>query len=431
MTSSLPWFRFYDEALDDPKIQRMPPALFRYWVNVLCLANRGSPRGALPPIEDVAFALRIDEETAGKLMAELRRRGLIDDVDGAATPHNWGSRQFKGDNASQRVKAYRERISQVGGTTYLAHRDDVMERDGGTCVYCGATEKLCIDHLIPVLRGGDNEPDNLVVACKSCNSGKAGRLIEETVYTFRDPHYDEQYRLVTARLSRLVTVTSPQVVTVREQNRTEIEQSRAEAEAARAAAADAPPAATPPKSESRKARLAKDWAPTEEERAYAAEHGLDPDAVAEAFYGYWRGKGDARLDWHLVYLTWVRREAERPGPQMRSKREQPAPELDEAPDPAAVAEMDARRERLREERKREGAARLAAVNAWLDDQARELGMPRHMVAGHFKIDEPLLARVELGIARDWRFEWNPYLDAASAASAEQRGEEKHDASQAA
>ena len=35
------------------------------------------------------------------------------------------------------------------------------------------------DHLIPQSRGGSDEPDNLVWACKSCNSQKATKTVEE------------------------------------------------------------------------------------------------------------------------------------------------------------------------------------------------------------------------------------------------------------
>ena len=41
------WFRFYNEALDDPKVQKLPPALFKSWVNLLCLTARHD--GTLPP----------------------------------------------------------------------------------------------------------------------------------------------------------------------------------------------------------------------------------------------------------------------------------------------------------------------------------------------------------------------------------------------
>jgi hypothetical protein len=43
------------------------------------------------------------------------------------------------------------------------------------CCYCGSQEHLSVDHLIPTKRGGANTGDNLVWACRSCNSSKSAR----------------------------------------------------------------------------------------------------------------------------------------------------------------------------------------------------------------------------------------------------------------
>ena len=43
------------------------------------------------------------------------------------------------------------------------------------CYYCGAADNLAVDHLIPRIRGGPDEADNLIWACRACNSSKQGR----------------------------------------------------------------------------------------------------------------------------------------------------------------------------------------------------------------------------------------------------------------
>lgn len=43
------------------------------------------------------------------------------------------------------------------------------------CCYCASREHLSVDHLIPTKRGGANSGDNLVWACRSCNSSKGAR----------------------------------------------------------------------------------------------------------------------------------------------------------------------------------------------------------------------------------------------------------------
>lgn len=43
------------------------------------------------------------------------------------------------------------------------------------CVICGGTDRLCVDHVIPLSCGGRLEPGNAVVLCRSCNSKKRDR----------------------------------------------------------------------------------------------------------------------------------------------------------------------------------------------------------------------------------------------------------------
>jgi len=46
------------------------------------------------------------------------------------------------------------------------------------CSYCGDTDRLEVDHIVPVSKGGENNVDNVdnvVVACKSCNCSKGDK----------------------------------------------------------------------------------------------------------------------------------------------------------------------------------------------------------------------------------------------------------------
>lgn len=109
------WFRFYDDALDHPKVQRLPADLFKFWVNLLCLASRNN--GRIPPVEDVAFSLRVSEKVAGQNVDALIAAGLIDlDADDVPIPHNWDVRQFKSDVSTERVKRFRKRQETVSET---------------------------------------------------------------------------------------------------------------------------------------------------------------------------------------------------------------------------------------------------------------------------------------------------------------------------
>ncbi len=58
-------------------------------------------------------------------------------------------------------------------------RENVFKRDGFKCQYCGTEKELTLDHLIPKAKGGKTSWNNLVTACKSCNSKKGYSSPEE------------------------------------------------------------------------------------------------------------------------------------------------------------------------------------------------------------------------------------------------------------
>lgn len=63
-------------------------------------------------------------------------------------------------------------------------RREVYQRDHFTCAYCGADltsepRKICIDHVIPLLKGGAGSRKNLVTSCKKCHGRKGERTPDE------------------------------------------------------------------------------------------------------------------------------------------------------------------------------------------------------------------------------------------------------------
>jgi hypothetical protein len=77
----------------------------------------------------------------------------------------------------------------------LSLRYSILRRDNFKCVLCGrspATDTstiLEIDHIIPVSRGGTNDPKNLRTTCFECNRGKKDKL-ESTLLLL--PEIDKQ-----------------------------------------------------------------------------------------------------------------------------------------------------------------------------------------------------------------------------------------------
>jgi hypothetical protein len=105
------WFRVYDDLVDDPKVQRLDPSLFKTLINLWCLASAND--GVLPSIEVIAFKLRMKPEKVQRVLDQLRAAGLVDDDKEGARPHNWDQRQFKSDVSTARVKRFRERRGNV------------------------------------------------------------------------------------------------------------------------------------------------------------------------------------------------------------------------------------------------------------------------------------------------------------------------------
>jgi HNH endonuclease len=59
-------------------------------------------------------------------------------------------------------------------------REYVREREmPNQCIYCASTEQISLDHLVPRSRGGTDDEDNVVMACRACNSSKGDRGVYE------------------------------------------------------------------------------------------------------------------------------------------------------------------------------------------------------------------------------------------------------------
>jgi 5-methylcytosine-specific restriction endonuclease McrA len=58
------------------------------------------------------------------------------------------------------------------------NRRAVFARDGHRCQYCRANAEN-LDHVLPRSRGGDHTWENVVAACRRCNTRKGDRTPEE------------------------------------------------------------------------------------------------------------------------------------------------------------------------------------------------------------------------------------------------------------
>lgn len=63
-------------------------------------------------------------------------------------------------------------------------RSRILERDGSKCGYCGATDqRLVLDHIWPVSKGGLTEEGNLITCCHPCNVNKGVLTLTQWQYS--------------------------------------------------------------------------------------------------------------------------------------------------------------------------------------------------------------------------------------------------------
>lgn len=110
-------------------------------------------------------------------------RNLLDDYRAQTLPAREFKRQFEAamrgetNDLSPFVKPWNERMCQ---SEWARVRSSIFRRDNYTCRYCGARAvALECDHIMPLARGGSNEPENLTTACKPCNRSKRDKTLEE------------------------------------------------------------------------------------------------------------------------------------------------------------------------------------------------------------------------------------------------------------
>jgi 5-methylcytosine-specific restriction endonuclease McrA len=82
---------------------------------------------------------------------------------------------LKGKLVQKRKRHKRRAKLKAAGTFTIEEWDDRLIEYNHCCAYCYkpfSADELTIDHMIPLSRGGTNTIDNLVPACRSCNSRK-------------------------------------------------------------------------------------------------------------------------------------------------------------------------------------------------------------------------------------------------------------------
>jgi 5-methylcytosine-specific restriction endonuclease McrA len=86
-------------------------------------------------------------------------------------------RQSERGRTARRARAARRRARSRAAFVRDLPWDAVLGKTNGGCAYCGSSENLTLDHVLPLALHGQHEPANLVAACASCNASKGQRHV--------------------------------------------------------------------------------------------------------------------------------------------------------------------------------------------------------------------------------------------------------------
>jgi hypothetical protein len=145
-----PWFRFYSEILDDPKIEHaslklgLPKAtVVGAWAMMMSLASESRERGRLLVADGVgcdvdllAQIIGLPVETIAQLLEQFQKLGMVEVKDEVISLSNWDKRQYVSDSSAERMRRHR-RQGKPDGAAGTVEGDDPSaaaksEQEAGT-----------------------------------------------------------------------------------------------------------------------------------------------------------------------------------------------------------------------------------------------------------------------------------------------------------
>lgn len=127
------WFRFYADAMRNPKVAALSDHDFRLWVELLALASENG--GHIPPLESLKHVLKRRLDHLSRGLNGLIRALLIDALSDGYEPHNWSKFQYKSDTSTDRVHKFREKrnVSETPPEQIQSRTDIPAAKATGIC----------------------------------------------------------------------------------------------------------------------------------------------------------------------------------------------------------------------------------------------------------------------------------------------------------
>lgn len=73
----------------------------------------------------------------------------------------------------------KQRAKRKNAEVFAVSKKELNRIYASPCVFCGATENITLDHVIPLSRGGRHSVGNLQALCFSCNHRKHAKFMME------------------------------------------------------------------------------------------------------------------------------------------------------------------------------------------------------------------------------------------------------------
>lgn len=118
------------------------------------------------------YAERYPEKERKRHFLKSRRYALENPEARKLASRKWSSRNKEKvalKNAERRAKA----------KEFLVTEKDIAKIRSSSCLNCGTSDSISIDHVVPLARGGKHSVGNLQPLCKPCNSSKGAKLMTE------------------------------------------------------------------------------------------------------------------------------------------------------------------------------------------------------------------------------------------------------------
>ncbi len=126
----LPWFRLYDEIIDDIKIMKQSERIRWNFIEIMCCINRQNrENGRVPSEDDLTFLLRRNRGEIDTILKDLLKVGLIKKDKYGYYSQAFNKRQFKSDNISERTKRFRERSKEPPLTESYTESESYTDKE--------------------------------------------------------------------------------------------------------------------------------------------------------------------------------------------------------------------------------------------------------------------------------------------------------------